>query len=201
MRWFLYWNILTHSRSLIFRADFGEKSKIKKLIKNIPKEFRTVLVFKPKNIHEIKDFTEKINTNLYQIHGNFSINELDKIPKNLKKKIIVGLKLSHSNKNSVISLINQFQDGFFAFLIDNSEGHGKGLDFEITREILKCRGKSKIILAGGIGVENVENIIKNLDPYGIDASSSLENEKGVKDPSKVRHYLKKITQIKQEIIM
>ena len=35
-----------------------DKSKIKKLIKNIPKECRTVLVFKPKSIPEIK---KKIN--------------------------------------------------------------------------------------------------------------------------------------------
>ncbi len=63
-----------------------EESEINNILKKISKDIKTVLVFKPKNIHEIKDIAEKINTNLYQIHGNFSINELDKIPKNLKKK-------------------------------------------------------------------------------------------------------------------
>ena len=178
-----------------------EKSKIKKLIKNIPKEFRTVLVFKPKKIHEIKKIVNYINTDLYQIHGNFNNKELEKISENFKKKIIVATKLNRSNKNSVVNLINQFQDRFFAFLIDNSEGHGKDLDFDIVQEILKNRGKARIILAGGISIENITDIVKTLDPYGIDVSSSLEIEKGVKDPYKVIQFLDKVKDLKQKLIM
>ena len=178
-----------------------EKSKINMLIKNIPKEFRTVLVFKPKNIHKIKKIVKNINTDLYQIHGNFNNKELEKISENFKRRTIVATKLNHSNTNSVFNLINQFQDRFFAFLIDNSEGHGKDLDFDIVQEILKNRGKARIILAGGISIENVTDIVKKLDPYGIDVSSSLEIEKGVKDPYKIIQFLDKVNDLKQKLIM
>ena len=178
-----------------------EKSKINMLIKNIPKEFRTVLVFKPKNIHKIKKIVKNINTDLYQIHGNFNNKELEKISENFKRRTIVATKLNHSNTNSVFNLINQFQDRFFAFLIDNSEGHGKVLDFDIVQEILKNRGKARIILAGGISIENVTDIVKKLDPYGIDVSSSLEIEKGVKDPYKIIQFLDKVKYLKQKLIM
>jgi len=180
--------------------NLGE-SKINMLIKNIPKDIKTVLVFKPKNIIKIRKVVNKINTNLYQIHGNFDNNELEKIPENLKKRIIVATKLNRRNINSVFNLINQFQDRFFAFLIDNSEGHGKVLDFDIVQEILKNRGKARIILAGGINIENVTDIVKKLNPYGIDVSSSLEIEKGVKDPYKITQFLDKVNYLKQKLIM
>ena len=178
-----------------------EKSKIKKLIKNIPKECRTVLVFKPKSIHEIKKKINHLKTDLYQIHGNFDNKELEKISENFKRRIIVAIKLNRSNTNSVLNLINQFQDRFFAFLIDNSEGHGKVLDFDLVQEILKNRGKARIILAGGISIENITDIIKTLDPYGIDVSSSLEIEKGIKDPYKVIQFLDKVNDLKQKLIL
>ncbi len=178
-----------------------EKSKIKKLIKNVPKECRTVLVFKPKSIHEINKNVNHLKTDLYQIHGNFDNKELEKISENFKRRIIVAIKLNRSNINSVFNLINQFQDRFFAFLIDNSEGHGKVLDFDVVQEILINRGKARIILAGGISIENITDIIKILDPYGIDVSSSLEIEKGVKDPYKVIQFLDKVNDLKQKLIM
>ncbi len=178
-----------------------EKSKIKKLIKNIPKECRTVLVFKPKSIHEIKKKINHLKTDLYQIHGNFDNKELEKISENFKRRIIVAIKLNRSNTNSVFNLINQFQDRFFAFLIDNSEGHGKVLDFDLVQEILENRGKARIILAGGINIENVTDIVKKLNPYGIDVSSSLEIEKGVKDPYKIIQFLDKVKYLKQKLIM
>lgn len=180
--------------------NLGE-SKINMLIKNIPKDIKTVLVFKPKNIIKIRKVVNKINTNLYQIHGNFDNKELEKIPENLKKRIIVATKLNRRNINSVFNLINQFQDRFFAFLIDNSEGHGKDLDFDIVQEILKNRGKARIILAGGISIENITDIVKTLDPYGIDVSSSLEIEKGIKDPYKVIQFLDKVNDLKQKLIL
>ena len=180
--------------------NLGE-SKINMLIKNIPKDIKTVLVFKPKNIIKIRKVVNKINTNLYQIHGNFDNKELEKISENFKKRIIVATKLNRRNINSVFNLINQFQDRFFAFLIDNSEGHGKDLDFDIVQEILKNRGKARIILAGGINIENVTDIVKKLNPYGIDVSSSLEIEKGVKDPYKITQFLDKVNYLKQKLIM
>lgn len=173
-----------------------EKSKIKKLIKNIPKECRTVLVFNPKSIHEIKKKINHLKADLYQIHGNFDNKELEQISENFKRRIIVATKLNRSNTISIFNLISQFQDRFFAFLIDNSEGHGKVLDFDLVQEILKNRGKARIILAGGISIENVTDIVKKLDPYGIDVSSSLEIEKGVKDPYKIIQFLDKVNYLK-----
>ena len=81
-------------------------------------------------------------------------------------------------------------------MIDNSEGHGNELELEIVKEVLKKTTGARVIVAGGIKVENVKNIVDVLEPYGIDASSSLESEKGVKDPSKIKELLELIKNIK-----
>jgi phosphoribosylanthranilate isomerase len=41
------------------------------------------------------------------------------------------------------------------------------------------------ILAGGLGPDNVSAAIEALRPFGVDASSRLESEPGVKDPSRI----------------
>jgi indole-3-glycerol phosphate synthase/phosphoribosylanthranilate isomerase len=47
----------------------------------------------------------------------------------------------------------------------------------------------RIVLAGGLGPENVRDAIAAVRPWAVDASSSLEREPGVKDHAKVRAYV------------
>jgi indole-3-glycerol phosphate synthase/phosphoribosylanthranilate isomerase len=47
----------------------------------------------------------------------------------------------------------------------------------------------RIVLAGGLGPENVRDAIQAVHPWGVDASSSLEREPGIKDHERVRAYV------------
>jgi len=47
----------------------------------------------------------------------------------------------------------------------------------------------RIVLAGGLGPENVRDAIAAVRPWAVDASSSLEREPGVKDHARVRAYV------------
>ena len=47
----------------------------------------------------------------------------------------------------------------------------------------------RIMLAGGLGPENVRDAIAAVRPWAVDASSSLESEPGVKDHARVRAYV------------
>jgi indole-3-glycerol phosphate synthase/phosphoribosylanthranilate isomerase len=49
--------------------------------------------------------------------------------------------------------------------------------------------KGRIMLAGGLGPENVRDAIEAVRPWAVDASSSLESEPGVKDHARVRAYV------------
>jgi phosphoribosylanthranilate isomerase len=47
----------------------------------------------------------------------------------------------------------------------------------------------RVMLAGGLGPENVRDAIKAVHPWAVDASSSLESAPGVKDHARVRAYV------------
>ncbi|MFX1365944.1 MAG: phosphoribosylanthranilate isomerase [Promethearchaeota archaeon] len=176
-----------------------KKTEINNLLNNISNEILTVVVSKPRSVDELKKIVNDIKVNYYQIHSNMNIEELRSISKELKEKIILALKLNHSNLQEIIIKINELHDSFFAILIDNSEGHGNKLEISIIKELMENISETKIILAGGISIDNIEDIIKKLKPYGIDVSSSLESKKGVKNPIKIKKFLDKIKEIKKKI--
>ena len=49
--------------------------------------------------------------------------------------------------------------------------------------------EGRVVLAGGLGPENVRDAIAAVHPWGVDASSSLEVQPGVKDHARVRAYI------------
>jgi indole-3-glycerol phosphate synthase/phosphoribosylanthranilate isomerase len=52
-----------------------------------------------------------------------------------------------------------------------------------------AKTEGRVVLAGGLGPENVRAAIEAVRPWGVDASSSLETEPGVKDHARVRAYI------------
>ena len=45
------------------------------------------------------------------------------------------------------------------------------------------------MLAGGIRADNVAEAIAKVRPYGVDLSSGIERERGIKDPQMVREFM------------
>jgi indole-3-glycerol phosphate synthase/phosphoribosylanthranilate isomerase len=52
-----------------------------------------------------------------------------------------------------------------------------------------ARAEGRVVLAGGLGPENVRAAIDAVHPWAVDAASSLESEPGVKDHARVRAYI------------
>ena len=176
-----------------------EIEELMALLKEFPSRILRVIINRSDSLSDCIKIMNKISADYYQFHCNFSLREFDRLPKYMRKKIIVGMKANRANKHAIINEIVYSFDQFFAFLLDNSEGQGKELDYELMLEILRQTYGSKIIIAGGININNIERIIKELRPFGIDASSSLETERGVKDPVKIVKFLNKIKEIKSKL--
>jgi indole-3-glycerol phosphate synthase/phosphoribosylanthranilate isomerase len=49
--------------------------------------------------------------------------------------------------------------------------------------------QGRLVLAGGLGPENVREAIEAVQPWAVDASSSLETKPGIKDHERVRAYV------------
>lgn len=64
---------------------------------------------------------------------------------------------------------------------------GSGETFE-WGELLRMEGD--YVVAGGLGPDNVGDLVRLLHPWGVDASSRLESEPGVKDLGKVAAFVR-----------
>ena len=65
-------------------------------------------------------------------------------------------------------------------------GTGATVDW---RTAALCARQGNMILAGGLGPDNVAAAIRQVKPYGVDASSSLERAPGRKDEQKVAAFI------------
>jgi phosphoribosylanthranilate isomerase len=68
---------------------------------------------------------------------------------------------------------------------------GTGMTFN-WQWAVEARKYGRIILAGGLSPENVAAAISMVKPYGVDASSSLEQSPGVKDHEKMMQFIEEV---------
>lgn len=65
-------------------------------------------------------------------------------------------------------------------------GQGETVDWAKAAELAK---NGDMILAGGLGIENVARAIATVRPYGVDVSSGVESVPGEKDSRKIREFI------------
>ena len=76
-----------------------------------------------------------------------------------------------------------------AWSADASGGTGKRIPEELARAV---SGQGPLWIAGGIGPENVAEVMQRLRPELIDASSRLESASGGKDKEKLTVFFEEI---------
>ena len=68
-------------------------------------------------------------------------------------------------------------------------GTGQTADWTQARNLaMTC----ELILAGGLNVDNVAAAIEQVRPWGVDVSSGVERERGIKDPQKIRAFIARV---------
>jgi phosphoribosylanthranilate isomerase len=68
-----------------------------------------------------------------------------------------------------------------------TSGIGELADWGRAAELAR---QTEVILAGGLSAENVAEAIQAVRPFGVDVSSGIESERGVKDPAKIAEFVR-----------
>ena len=65
-------------------------------------------------------------------------------------------------------------------------GTGERFDWRLAKSL---KGRGNIVVSGGLAPENVREAVDFFEPYGVDASSSLEDAPGKKNEESVRRFI------------
>jgi len=148
----------------------------KRIIDKLPPFVERVGLFVNEGIETIDTVCKYCDISRAQIHFDVDEESLDAI--GLQTLPVVRAKCAED----ILKFSSRYR------LVDAySEAYG-GVGKRLNLEWFKGVDCSKIILAGGLNAQNIEEV-KAFGFYGVDVSSSLESIKGKKDPKKVQQFI------------
>ena len=165
--------------------------KAKDIIKKLPPHIVTVGVFVDENREKVLKIARDCRLDCLQLHGNESPGYC----KELKKcyKIIKAVRVS--DKESLKKLKGYDVDAFLldSYVKGKKGGTGRKFDWALAAEAKKLgrRVRAPVILAGGLDPVNIEDAIRRVKPYAVDASSGLESSPGRKNHGFVKKFIEK----------
>lgn len=149
-------------------------------------DIQTVGVFVNAPIEEVVAICQAGTIDLVQLHGEedqaYIAHLKGQVDQNIIKSVAVG--------DELVVDPNQADYLLFDSLSPSRGGSGKIFDWKMV----SAYQEKPFFLAGGLGVENIEEALKVVRPYAVDASSSLETD-GVKDPVKMQEFVAKIREV------
>ena len=132
---------------------------------------------------------EQVGIDLLQFHGDESAEACSGYGKPYIKAIRMrkGLDLQ--------TIFKQYQQAS-GLLLDTYNkalygGTGEQFDWSMIPEMRKL----PIILAGGLGPDNVDTAIKMVRPYAVDVSGGIESAKGIKDVEKMNAFIRGVSSV------
>ena len=89
--------------------------------------------------------------------------------------------------NKVADPFRSIKKGSATFLYEGAKsGRGETVDWSRAAKIAE---RGHMILAGGLGPDNVAEAIRTVRPWGVDVSSGVESAPGQKDPGLIQEFI------------
>ena len=148
-------------------------------------------VFVNKEIDKLKEIIERTNLKYVQLHGSEDELYIKKIKK-------LGIRIIKSISISIKDDLNKIKDyksaDYFLFDYKPKEndlpgGNSKSFDWKILKSL---KTDKPWFLSGGVNINNIQQILTDINPYGIDLSSGVEKELGIKDNQIINNFIRKV---------
>ncbi|MBC1962824.1 phosphoribosylanthranilate isomerase [Listeria welshimeri] len=153
------------------------------LAKNIPTNIKKVGVFVNPTEEELTAAIKGVPLDIVQLHGQEPISQAERTDAEVIKAFPV-------KEGKLPDNISDYKNAYILLDAPAEEyegGSGKTFDWDkINSDVLL---KNKLIIAGGLNAENVQEAIHRFEPYGVDISSGVETN-GEKDPEKIEIFIK-----------
>lgn len=170
----------------------------KKVLKGITGESKKVILPFSNNSEDISEIIKKTNPDIVHLAADpldFSPGQL-KLLKNKFAKVKFMRTIPVTDEKS-IELAKKYDRIADFLLLDsrNSKNNQIGVtgethDWNISRKIVESVS-IPVILAGGIGAENVKEAILKVKPFGVDSKTKTDNAlDGGKDIDKVKEFVR-----------
>jgi len=160
--------------------------KAAEIILQLPKSIEKVGVF----VNEIKEnilkIGDQIGLSCIQLHGNESPQLCQEIGKQFKT--IKAIKIDPSGKVKKTDIYPVWKILLDTYVPNAEGGSGKTFNWEALNEF----DLANVIIAGGLNPENIQDLLSQFSPFGIDLSSGVEVLPGKKNHAKLYRFFQKI---------
>jgi len=155
------------------------------LIRDLPPDVVPVGVFVDATPARILDVAAATGIRAIQLHGEESPEVLSALGafttiKAIKIHDSVELAKLQAFRKADIILLDRAVSGMVG-------GTGATFDWSLAADAKKY---ATILLAGGLNPKNVADAIQQVRPWGVDVASGVESEPGVKDPARIRDFIR-----------
>ncbi len=153
-----------------------------KLRKYLSPKIKTVGVFVNESLEIMIQTAQKVPLDVIQLHGDESEQVIQELRENLKIEIWKAARVQTAKDIEKVQKLSADKILLDSFSKEAYGGTGKMMDISLVEQ---AEIDKPFFIAGGLTVENTENIIHRLQPFGIDISSGIETNKK-KDLKKMR---------------
>ncbi len=151
------------------------------IVRRLPAEVVTVGVFRDELPDRVVDIVHRVGLGAAQLHGFESAEQCRQIRARVPL-VIKAFPAGHPGLSDLESY------GADAVLVDSSTpGSGQVFDWRLAEDAPKSG--HRVLLAGGLTPDNVVDAIVRVRPWGVDVSTGVETEPGVKDAVKLREFI------------
>jgi phosphoribosylanthranilate isomerase len=165
-----------------------EEDKAAEILAKLPKRVKAVGIFVNRVPAEVISLGSSLKLDAVQLHGDEPPETVAEIA-----PVVPVIKAFRVEADFPLATLEPYSPAF-AFLFDAAHtdqygGTGCTTDWDVAR---RASSKHRIILAGGLKVENVAAAVRIVRPYGIDVASGVESRPGKKDQGLMREFIQQV---------
>jgi phosphoribosylanthranilate isomerase len=160
----------------------------------LPKKVDAVGIFVNAPAADVASLCKSLKLDAAQLHGDETAETVAELAGS-----VTVVKAFRVDPCFDLKILNDYR-GAFAFLFDAAltgqyGGTGHATDWDAAR---RAAARHRIILAGGLKVENVAAAVRIVRPYGIDVASGVESRPGKKDHGRLREFIQEVRRGEQK---